>query len=170
MFKQDMGGIMSAIYYEDRPLESVLFDRRRPAGCVDERAAYSLLLENTSFTALDWIDRAGIDGEICTTSPVDFENEGEQEFARALEVYQILWRYKPRTFAVEWDDEGNFVDSFTPAFYLPGQDRYVELTAPDSLVSSTARKVRLLRQQYSGVKIDLIFWPGLSQHNQRRSE
>jgi hypothetical protein len=159
-----MGGIMSAIYYEDRPLENGLLDLRRVDRCVDERAAHTLPLEIPSSAALDWIDRAGIDGEICKIWAVDFANECEHEFARALEVQQILWRYKPRTFAVEWDDEGNFVDSFTPAFYLPGHDRYLELTAPDSPVSRTARKVRLLRQNYVSVKIDLILWPALALH------
>lgn len=154
---------MSATYYEERPLENGLFNLRRATGRVDELAAHSLLLELRSFTAPDRIDRARSDREIFATWGVDFANEREEEFARALEARQILWRYKPRTFAVEWDDEGNFVDSFTPAFYLPGGDRYLEVTAPDSPVSCSARKVRLLRQHYASIKIDLICWHGLSQ-------
>ena len=159
---------MSATYYEELPLDNGLFNLRRTTGRVDEREALSLLLELNSFTAPDRINRARSDREIFATWAVDFANEREEEFARALEAHQIAWRYKPRTFAVEWDDEGNFVDSLTPAFYLSGHDRYLELTAPDSPISCTARKVRLLRQHYASVKIDLIFWHGLSQYN--RSE
>lgn len=150
---------MSAIYSEQRPPENALFDLRRGVGCLDERSAHSLLLELRSFTALDRIEPARTDLEICSTWAVDFANECEEEFARALEAHRIFWRYKPRTFAVEWDEEGNFVDSFTPGFYLPAHSRYVEITAPDCRGSVAGRKVRLLRQQYSRIKIDLIIWP-----------
>jgi hypothetical protein len=155
---------MSAIYSEERPPENALFDLRRGVGCHDERSAHSLLLELRSFAALDRIESARTDLEICSTWAVDFANECEEEFARALEAHRIFWRYKPRTFAVEWDEEGHFVDSFTPGFYLPAHDRYFELAAPDSPVTGTTRKVRLLRRHYARVKIDLIFWPGLSRH------
>ncbi|HJQ69910.1 MAG TPA: hypothetical protein VKA70_13110 [Blastocatellia bacterium] len=60
----------------------------------------------------------------------EFGNDLEAEFARMLDSYCIAWRYKPRTFAVEWDDEGIFVSSYTPAFYLLELDQYVELLTP----------------------------------------
>jgi hypothetical protein len=154
-----IGGIMSAIYSEERTPENALFDLRPAAGCVDQRAAHNLLRELRSFTALDRLDHARTDATTCSTTAVDFANECEEEFARALEAHRILWRYKPRTFAVEWDEEGNFVDSFTPGFYLPAHNRYVEVTAPDCRGSVAARKVRLLRQQYSRITIDQIIWP-----------
>jgi hypothetical protein len=88
---------------------------------------------------------------------VEFAFKWEEEFARVLEAQEISWQYKPRTFAVEWDDEGNFVDSFTPDFYLPALNTYIELVPPDARTSSSkARKVRLLRQQQLGVRIELL--------------
>jgi hypothetical protein len=88
---------------------------------------------------------------------VEFDNPSEEEFARLLDFYQIAWRHKPRTFAVEWDDEGNFVSSFTPAFYLTEYDLYIELlTFEQERVAGKNRKVRLLKQSYPDVKIKLL--------------
>ena len=95
--------------------------------------------------------------ESCATSPVEFVFRWEEEFARILDEHEVSWRYKPRTFAVEWDDEGNFVDSFTPDFYLPERDVYVELIAPDQSASAAkARKVRLLTQLHPEINIRLL--------------
>ena len=44
----------------------------------------------------------------------EFADDFEHEFARRLDERGIAWQYKPRTFAVEWDEDGNFIDSFTP--------------------------------------------------------
>lgn len=89
--------------------------------------------------------------------PVEFVYDGEEEFALMLDEYEISWQYKPRTFAVEWDEEGNFVDSFTPGFYLPDLDLYVELGAPVERKSvAKAQKVRLLRQQQPRIRIELL--------------
>src|SRR5437879_4677571 len=60
--------------------------------------------------------------------PVSFAHESEAEFARILDFYHIVWQYEPRTFAIEWDEEGNVAGSFTPDFYLPDQDLFIELT------------------------------------------
>jgi hypothetical protein len=88
---------------------------------------------------------------------VEFVHPWEEDFARVLDEHQIEWQYKPRTFAVEWDEEGNFVDSFTPDFFLPVSESYVQLIAPqDREAHQRARKVRLLRQQYPRIRIDLI--------------
>lgn len=85
----------------------------------------------------------------------EFENDLEVEFARMLDYYSIAWRYKPRTFAVEWDDEGNFLNSYTPSFYLLERDQYVELHTPGQ-VARKIREVRLLRQNYPEVQIKLM--------------
>src|SRR4029453_4538242 len=92
-----------------------------------------------------------------TESPVGFADVFEEAFARTLDQHGIFWQYKHRTFAVEWDDEGNFVDSFTPDFYLPLFDLYVKLIVPNHHeAGAKARKVRLLRQQRPGLRIELL--------------
>lgn len=89
---------------------------------------------------------------------VSFAHESEEEFARILDFYDITWQYEPRTFAVEWDDEGSVASSFTPDFYLPGHDLYIELTtAKQPLVTKKNRKVRRLRELYPEVNIKVLY-------------
>jgi hypothetical protein len=90
-------------------------------------------------------------------APVDFDYDFEQEFARTLDDLCVPWQHKPRTFAVEWDENGTFVDSFTPSFFLPARDLYVELVAPGFRLSSErVRKAGLLRYQYPAIRIAVL--------------
>jgi hypoxanthine phosphoribosyltransferase len=57
-----------------------------------------------------------------------FKNESEAEFARILDMYQMEWKYEPKTFPIEWDAEGNITMAFSPDFYLTKFDTYIELT------------------------------------------
>lgn len=86
-----------------------------------------------------------------------FAHPTEEAFARILDYYGIAWEYEPRTFVLEQDDEGNCTAGFSPDFYLPDQDLYVELTTVrPSLVTSKNRKVRRLRELYPDVNIKLF--------------
>jgi len=109
---------------------------------------------------LDGLDESGwltTCEEAGAPRPVEFVFRWEEEFARILDEHQVSWQYEPRTFAVEWDEEGNFVDSFTPDFYLPVRDMYVELIAPDDRASAAkARKVRLLARLHPEINIELL--------------
>jgi hypothetical protein len=70
-----------------------------------------------------------------------------REFAEVLTRNGIAWLYKPRTFAIEWDSEGNLLDSITPDFYLPDYRQFLALATEDEeRVASTARRLRLLSQ------------------------
>lgn len=90
--------------------------------------------------------------------PINFAHESEQEFARILDFYHIAWRYEPRTFAIEWDSEGRVLKSFTPDFYLPDHDLYIELTTlKQPLVTKKNRKVRRLRELYPDVNIKVLY-------------
>lgn len=90
--------------------------------------------------------------------PVSFAHESEEEFARILDFYHIVWQYEPRTFAIEWDGEGNVASSFTPDFYLPDHDLFIELTtAKQTLVTKKNRKVRRLRELYPDVNIKVLY-------------
>ena len=58
----------------------------------------------------------------------------------------MRWEYEPRSFPIQWDDEGRPTKSFTPDFYLPDEDVFVEITTmKQSLVTKKKRKVRLFR-------------------------
>lgn len=87
-----------------------------------------------------------------------FANESEVELAKVLDFYGIPWKYEPETFPVEWWPDGRVKSSFSPDFYLPELDTFLELTTmKQSLVTKKNRKVRLFRQVYPGKKL-LIFY------------
>jgi hypothetical protein len=87
-----------------------------------------------------------------------FAHPSEAEFARLLDFYQIRWQYEPRTFPIQWDAQGRVLESFTPDFYLPEQNLYIELTTrKQSLVTKKNRKIRLLKQQYPEVNIKIFY-------------
>ena len=89
---------------------------------------------------------------------VGFAHPSEEEFASILGFYKIKWEYEPRTFPIRWDEAGNVVESFTPDFYLPDLDMYIELTTmKQSLVTKKNRKVRLLRKLYPDLNIKLFY-------------
>ncbi len=95
------------------------------------------------------------DGE--SLSHVTFAHPSEAEFARILDFYQITWEYEPRTFELKWDDDGNVVEAFSPDFYLPEQDLYIELTTMEQrLITKKHRKLRRLRELYPEVNIKLL--------------
>ncbi len=87
-----------------------------------------------------------------------FAHPSETEFARVLDFYAIEWLYEPRTFPIRWDSEGNVVEAFTPDFYLPEFDLYIELTTlKQNLVTRKNRKLRLLRQLYPELNIKVFY-------------
>jgi len=87
-----------------------------------------------------------------------FANQSEEMFANLLDFYRIPWEYEPRSFPVQYDRDGNPVESFTPDFYLPEFDLYVELTTmKQSLVTRKNRKVRLLRELYPHINIQIFY-------------
>ena len=82
----------------------------------------------------------------------------ERQYARLLDFYEIEWDYEPRTFDVEWDSDGNVVKQFSPDFYLPQFDLYIEVTTmSQKLVTKKNRKVRRLREIYPEVKIKIFY-------------
>lgn len=86
-----------------------------------------------------------------------FAHRSEEHFARLLDFYEVEWRYEPCTFPISWDARGNVVEWFTPDFYLPQYDLYVEMTVlRPQLQSRKNRKVRLLREAHPGVSIKLF--------------
>ena len=90
--------------------------------------------------------------------PRPFANEAELECAKMLDYYGVPWEYEPRTFVLERDEEGRVTSAFTPDFYLPEQDLYVEVTVMrQSLVTRKNRKLRELRRLYPEVKVKLFY-------------
>jgi hypothetical protein len=87
-----------------------------------------------------------------------FANDAELECAQIFDFHGIPWDYEPRTFVLEEDDRGNVLEAFTPDFYLPEQDLYLEITTmKQSLVTKKNRKMRRLRELYPDIRIKLFY-------------
>jgi hypothetical protein len=90
--------------------------------------------------------------------PPRFAHQSEAELARILDYYQVAWRYEPDTFPISWNVDGVVVESFSPDFYLPDIDIYVELTTlKQTLVRKKNRKLRYLRQLYPEIRVKLFY-------------
>lgn len=100
--------------------------------------------------------------------PPRFANRAELECAKILDYYGVPWDYEPRSFVLERDWEGRVVEAFTPDFYLPEQDLYVEITVmKQSLVTRKNRKLRKLRELYPEIRIKLFYKRDLERLAQR---
>ncbi len=87
-----------------------------------------------------------------------FGHPSEQVFANVLDFYGIAWDYEPRSFPLQWDKDGKVSEAFTPDFYLPEFDLYVELTTmKQANVTRKNRKIRLLRSIYPHVNIQVFY-------------
>lgn len=88
---------------------------------------------------------------------VTFAHPSEEEFAQILDFYNIEWVYEPQSFPLAWEGD-RVTEMFTPDFYLPALDLYVELTTlKQSLVTEKNRKLRHLRELYPEIKITLLY-------------
>lgn len=89
---------------------------------------------------------------------VVFKHPSEEEFAKILDMYDIVWEYEPRTFPIKWDMEGNITLAFSPDFYLPKFDTYIEITTMNQkYVSEKKKKVKLLKKLYPGTNINIVY-------------
>ena len=87
-----------------------------------------------------------------------FAHASEAELARILDFYDVRWAYEPDTFPIGWNLDGDVIESFSPDFYLPDIELYVELTTlKQSLVRKKNRKLRRLRELYPDIRIKLFY-------------
>ena len=101
------------------------------------------------------------------TEPPRFANRAELECAKILDYYGVPWEYEPRTFVLEAGEDGRVLEAFTPDFYLPEQDLYLEVTVmKQSLVT---RKNRKLRARYPEVNAKLFYKRDLERLAERLS-
>jgi len=86
-----------------------------------------------------------------------FAHPSEDEFARILNFYGVQWLYEPRSFPLHWEGD-RVVEMFTPDFYLPELDLYIELTTlKQSLVTDKNRKLRHLKELYPDTNVKLLY-------------
>jgi hypoxanthine phosphoribosyltransferase len=88
--------------------------------------------------------------------PSSFSHPSEEQFAKLLDFYRIEWLYEPRSFPITWNGD-KISEMFTPDFYLPELDLYIELTTlKQSLITDKNRKLRQIRKLYPDVNIKLL--------------
>jgi hypoxanthine phosphoribosyltransferase len=87
-----------------------------------------------------------------------FAHASEAEMARILDFYAVRWEYEPHTFPILWNLDGDVVESFSPDFYLPDLELYLEMTTlRQKLVRKKNRKLRRLRELYPAINIKLFY-------------
>ncbi len=91
-----------------------------------------------------------------TLRSTSFAHPSEEDFAKLLDFYCIEWLYEPRSFPLRWKGD-KIAEMFTPDFYLPELDLYVELTTlKQNLLTEKNRKLRQLRALYPEVNVRLL--------------
>jgi hypoxanthine phosphoribosyltransferase len=89
---------------------------------------------------------------------VDFAHNSERQFAKLLDFYGIEWRYEPRTFTLATDRSANPTEAFTPDFYLPAFELYIEITTlRQKLVTKKNRKARRLMELHPEVQVKVLY-------------
>src|ERR687895_2893291 len=87
---------------------------------------------------------------------VVFAHLVERELAQIFDELGIAWEYEPHTFVLARDEHGNVTEAFTPDFYLPESDVYVECTTMrQRLTTRKNRKIRTLRER--GVIVGVLY-------------
>jgi hypothetical protein len=86
-----------------------------------------------------------------------FVDPTEELFARILDYYGLEWQYEPCTFPLEWEENGVITEAFTPDFYLPAQDLYIELTTLRPQLSTFKnRRLRRMHELYPHIQVKLL--------------
>ena len=99
-----------------------------------------------------------MNGESLPHERVRFAHNSERQFAKLLDFYGIEWLYEPQTFTLERDRDGRPVQAFSPDFYLPAYDLYIEITTLNQkLVTKKNRKARRLRELHPEIRIKVLY-------------
>lgn len=89
--------------------------------------------------------------------PIVFSHPAEEMFSKILDFYGVEWEYEPKTFELEWNEKGKVKLAFSPDFYLPDQNLFIELTTlRPQLATVKNKKIRLMGELYPEVKIKLL--------------
>jgi hypoxanthine phosphoribosyltransferase len=96
--------------------------------------------------------------EQASATGTPFAHASEAEMSRILDFYAVRWEYEPDTFPILWNLDGDVVESFSPDFYLPDLDLYLEMTTlRQRLVRKKNRKLRRLRELYPDLNVKLFY-------------
>lgn len=86
-----------------------------------------------------------------------FAHPIERELAHVFDRLHVRWRYEPHTFVLRRNRRGRVTEAFTPDFYLPDLDYYVECTvARRKLTRVKRRKVEAAQRLY-GIMVEIVY-------------
>jgi hypothetical protein len=92
-----------------------------------------------------------------TGAATRFAHPVEREFARLLDAHGIEWLYEPHTFVLERAEDGHVREAFTPDFYLPDLDLYVECTVMRQRLTNRKRRKVLRARHQEGVAVEILY-------------
>lgn len=85
-----------------------------------------------------------------------FAHHSEKLFAEHLDLFNIHWLYEPTSFPLKWGS-GSIKMMFTPDFYLPELNIYIEITTMNQkLITKKQKKVKLCKKLYPQFNFKLI--------------
>jgi hypoxanthine phosphoribosyltransferase len=95
-----------------------------------------------------------------------YAHEYEERFAEILDTFEIEYQYEPITFIIQQNGNGEIKKGFTPDFYLPEINLYVEITSMHSNgCNRKNRKIAAIKELHNvdtillkKPKINKIFW------------
>lgn len=113
---------------------------------------------STERSAPSRYESPSLDDDPLPHEQVRFAHNSERQLAKLLDFYNIAWDYEPTTFTLETDRAGNPTQAFTPDFYLPAYDLYIEITTLNQrLVTKKNRKARRLRELNPEIQIKVMY-------------
>jgi hypothetical protein len=96
-----------------------------------------------------------------------FAHGVEQALADVFDEHGIRWDYEPHTFVLAQSPDGTVRRAFTPDFYLPDLELYVECTVARRAHTTRKRsKARDARARY-GITVEIVYRSDL-EHLARR--
>jgi len=96
----------------------------------------------------------------------EYAHPYEEQFAEILDTFDIKYEYEPKTFIIRANGNGAIKQGFTPDFYLPEIDMWVEITSMSgNSCNRKNRKINAIKELH-GVdavllkkpKINKLFW------------
>lgn len=87
---------------------------------------------------------------LSTVTALKFAHPSEEFFARVLDHFGIEYDYEKYTFIIQRNEEGLIARAFTPDFYIPVANIFVELTSMDSgKANRKRRKIEKVKEIYN---------------------
>ena len=87
---------------------------------------------------------------------MNFAHPSEKLFADHLDLFDIKWIYEAVSFTLEWGS-GSIKKMFTPDFYLPSLNLFIEITTMNkNLITKKRKKIKLAKKLYPQMNFKLL--------------